>query len=155
MEIIDNFLQKSLIEFLEKHFLYKTPHIYGHNSTPNSGQFYSANLNINDPMIAYVIQLIKEKFPVNEVLRSYINIQFHGMDGDWHKDDGKHTVLIMLTPSLEKGSGQFHFKDSYGETVSVDFLQNRLIYFGADTLHKGCAPSEKNTARITLAFKTI
>ncbi len=154
IKIIDNFLEKDLINYLEKLFIYNTPHYYGHSSTEKSNEFYNSNLNINDAMINFLIIKLKKQFNFNQVLRSYINIQHNGMNGNWHQDDGSNTILIMITKTLKKGSGQFELKNN--EKINkIDFIQNRLIYFDATKHHRGLAPKEINTPRITLAFKTI
>jgi len=62
--------------------------------------------------------------------------------------------LLMISPTLEKNSGSFEIKENNKEIKIINFLQNRLITFPAKWEHKGCAPIEKRTPRITLAFKT-
>lgn len=156
LTVIDNFLEEDLIKYLEKIFVSETPHYYGHASIINkSAQFYSSNINIHDPLIKYLIIKLKKQFAFNEILRSYINIQYNNMSGDWHKDDGNRTILLMITKTLEKGSGQFEIKDINDEIIQIDFVQNRIIAFEANKLHRGLDPKETNTPRITLAFKTI
>jgi hypothetical protein len=77
------------------------------------------------------------------------------MDGHWHQDDGKNTILLMITKTLKKNSGQFQIKDKNNIITKINFVQNKIIYFDASLLHRGLAPEEINTPRITLAFKTI
>tara|TARA_Y100000401_G_C8215707_1_gene170726 strand:+ start:128 stop:373 length:246 start_codon:yes stop_codon:yes gene_type:complete len=76
------------------------------------------------------------------------------MDGDFHIDDGDHTVILMITPTLKKNSGEFQIKENNKKLKKVSFVQNRLIKFPSSWTHKGCAPIEKNTPRITLVWKT-
>jgi hypothetical protein len=154
LTVIDNFLEEDLIKYLEKIFISDTPHYYGHSSTGKSNPFYNSNLNINDPLIKFIITKLKKQFAFNEILRSYINVQYNGMSGDWHQDDGNRTILLMVTKTLEKGSGRFEIKDN-DKTTQIDFVQNRVIIFNANKLHRGLEPKEINTPRITLAFKTI
>jgi hypothetical protein len=74
------------------------------------------------------------------------------MNGEWHTDTGdgsSRTVLIMISDTLSKNSGCFCTKNN-----KYDFIQNRLLFFPADIIHKGLAPTEKGVARITLACKT-
>jgi hypothetical protein len=154
IKIIDNFLEKDLIIYLEELFIYKTPHFYGQYSKIKFNPFYIGYLNIEDTLFKYLIIKLKNKFKLNQVLRSYINIQYNGMSGDWHQDDGSNTVLIMITKTLDKNSGQLEIKDN--EKINkIDFVQNRLICFDSKKFHRGLAPKEINTPRITLAFKTI
>ena len=61
--------------------------------------------------------------------------------------------MLMITPTLKKNSGEFQIKENNKKLKKVSFVQNRLIKFPSSWKHKGCAPSEKNTPRITLAFK--
>jgi hypothetical protein len=154
IKIIDNFLEKDLINYLEKLFIYNTPHYYGHSSNEKGNQFYTSGLNINDTMINFLIIKLKKQFQFNQILTSYLNIQYNGMNGDWHHDDGSNTILIMITKTLKKGSGQFELKDN-NKINKIDFIQNRFICFDATKKHRGLAPKEINTPRITLVFKTI
>jgi hypothetical protein len=55
----------------------------------------------------------------------------------------------MATKSLPKGSGTLEVGK---EKIKFDF--NKLVMFDAKTKHRGLAPKEFNTPRITLAFKT-
>jgi hypothetical protein len=154
IKIIDNFLEKDLIEYLEKLFIYNTPHYYGHASNEKSNKFYCSNLNTEDTLIKYLIIKLKKNFKFNQVIHSYINIQYNEMNGDWHSDVGSHTIILMITKTLKKDSGQFEIKDN--EKINkIDFIQNRLIYFDATKQHRGMDPKEINTPRITLVFKTI
>ena len=89
-----------------------------------------------------------------EILRMYINVQYCFMNGSFHADDGDHTVLLMITPTLKKNSGEFHIKENNKKLKKISFVQNRLIKFPSLWEHKGCSPTEKNTPRITLVFKT-
>ena len=69
------------------------------------------------------------------------------MNGYYHNDNGDITCLYMLTKTREK-DGDFQIK---GED-KIKFVQNRLICFDANKMHRGLAP--KDGVRITLAFKT-
>jgi|TARA_R100000479_G_scaffold145921_1_gene81367 hypothetical protein len=156
-KVINNFLQPDLINFLEKKFLYNIPHYYGHISDPDKKDnidFYNSNLNMNDTMLQYVIEKIRNHFTFKDILRSYINVQHYKMDGNWHTDDGALTILLMITKTLKKGEGCFQIKEKDNIT-SYDFKQNTLIGFNAKSLHRGLAPNSTNDIRITLAFKTI
>jgi hypothetical protein len=154
MKIIDNFLEKELIEYLKNVFMFKTPHLYGHKSHEKSNFFYNSDINMDDTLIKFIILKLQKEFKFNEVLRSYINVQFYGMEGDWHTDDGKNTILLMVTKTLKNGSGDFQIKMD-NKINKVGFVQNRLIFFDASFQHRGLAPKELNTPRITFAFKTI
>ena len=109
------------------------------------------NLHTNKEIISLFPHLIKH-FKYNiEIIRCYINLQFTKMDGEWHQDDGEITCLWMATQTLPKGSGTLQLKNKR-EDVKFEF--NKLVMFDAKRPHRGLAPKEFNTPRITLAFKT-
>ena len=139
-QIIDNWLDKDLVVYLNNYFLYSFPHYYGHKSNDKTKNcFYNSNLNPNDALNNYLFF---------KLIRMYINIQHANMNGSFHTDDGKMTCMYMVTKSL-KDSGAFEIKNEN----KIDFIQNRLIAFDAGKLHRGRAPN-KGEVRITLAFKT-
>ena len=153
-EIIDNFLEKDLIKYLSNHFTL-CPQQYGHSSVGKGNVWYSTNLDLHDPLYNFLCFKIGEVFPNTvQILRMYTNIQYCFMDGDFHIDDGDHTVILMITPTLKKNSGEFQIKENNKKLKKVSFVQNRLIKFPSSWTHKGCAPTEKNTPRITLVWKT-
>lgn len=153
VEITDDFLEKDFIIFLNEYFL-NMPHYYGHSSNTNkdNDSFYTANINFNEPIINFLCRKIFKKNI--KILRSYINVQHMGMNGEFHQDDGDNTYLIMISKTLSEKSGQFQIIDKNNEIKSFAFIQNRLISFQAKLKHRGLAPLEKNTPRITLVFKT-
>lgn len=157
IEIIDNFLEKELCVFLHEYFL-KMPHYYGHSSKlndNNGNHFYMTDLNIQDPLINFLCKKIFNLKKKNiTILRTYINIQHAGMNGNFHEDDGDKTYLIMISKTLQENSGQFQIIEKEDSIKSINFVQNRLISFPAKLKHKGLAPLEQNTPRITLVFKT-
>tara|TARA_R110000823_G_scaffold312672_2_gene439530 strand:- start:1433 stop:1915 length:483 start_codon:yes stop_codon:yes gene_type:complete len=153
IEIKDNFLESDLIQYVSNHFIL-TPHYFGHSSSGKGNLFYSNNLDLNNPIYNFLCLKIAKTFTNNiEIIRMYINVQHCFMDGEFHKDDGDHTVLLMVTPTLKKKSGCFEIKEKNKKLKKIDFIQNRLIKFPSSWEHRGCAPIEKNTLRITLAFK--
>jgi len=148
MITIENWLEKDLCDFLEKEFLYNTPHQYGQKSdhadhdTPNL--FYFTNLNPNDPLVRFLSYKLKKTVSNDLILNDiYINVQHPNMDGDFHVDPGTMTALYMVT-----GSGDFEIKNE----KKIKFKKNKLICFDAKKFHRGIAPKEG--VRITLAFKT-
>jgi len=154
LKIIDNFLEKDLIKFLDKTFVHHTPHFYGHKSHEKSTPFYNSNINLDDTLITFICEKLKKQFKFKSILRAYINVQFKDMNGDWHRDDGANTILLMITKSLPKNSGCFEVKKE-NKVIKVDFVQNRLIFFDASLKHRGLAPKESNTPRVTFALKTL
>jgi len=148
-KIIDNWLNKDLVEYLNHYFLYDFPHYYGHKSRDeNKDCFYVSMLNPTDALNNFLLYKLKKTLNKNLNLeRMYINIQHPNMNGSFHSDEGDITCLYMATKTLNN-NGQFQIK---GEG-KIDFVQNRLIAFDAKKLHRGLAPT--NDVRITLAFKT-
>jgi len=154
IKVTDNFLEQDLIKFLENYTL-NLPHYWGHTSNAdNYAKFYASNLSFQDPLIQYLLfkiqKLIKNKLIF---LRGYINVHYSNMPGDWHIDDGDQTILLMVSKTLQKKSGLFEIKEN-NKIKKFNFIQNRLIFFPAKYQHKGNAPIEHKTPRITLVFKT-
>ena len=151
MKIVKNWLEKNLA-FRVRNYLLIQQYAYKESSTKKTGPlFFSCHFDIkNNEDIKSLFPILIKQFDHNiEILKVYSNLQFNGMDGRWHDDDGEITCLWMATKSLPKGSGEFVTKK---ERIKFDF--NKLIMFNAKQLHKGMAPKELNTPRITLAFKT-
>jgi hypothetical protein len=150
-----NFLDKDFIYYLSNHYLINMSHRYGHASKPGEtkGVFFYTEVH-DDPVTNFVTFNLINKFNINQFKRVYINLQFNGMDGGWHKDDGDKTYMLMVTPTLKHNSGCFEIKEN-NKTHKIQFEQNKLVVFNAKALHRGMGPIEKNTPRITLAFKGI
>tara|TARA_R100001480_G_scaffold46842_1_gene59998 strand:- start:161 stop:655 length:495 start_codon:yes stop_codon:yes gene_type:complete len=153
--VIDDWLDLEFCDHLSYHILYCLPHIYGHssNSSEGSQRFYRVEFGEENFHVKYMCRkLNREVFKENhQVIRAYANVQFKGMDGSFHEDDGDFTALYMVTPTL-KNSGCFEYDD--GESVKkIDFVQNRLIWFpGSKLPHRGMSP-DTDTPRVTISFK--
>ena len=153
--VVDNWLDLEFCDHLVHHVLYCMPHIYGHSSDSgaDSQRFYRVEFGEENFHIKYMCRKLSREVLKQECqfIRAYANIQFKGMDGSFHRDDGDFTVLYMITPTLE-GSGHFEYED--GNAVKkIDFVQNRVVVFeGASLLHRGLSP-ESNLPRVTIAFK--
>jgi len=153
MKIIKNWLRKDVGIDIRDH-LFECKYEYRSTSTnKSSNTFFISNFDLNtDQTIMWVAKkLVKEFGHDIKIMRAYANLQFTGMNGDWHTDDGETTCLWMATSSLPKGSGTLQFNNKRKD-VKFDF--NKLIMFDAKRPHRGLAPKELNTPRITLAFKT-
>ena len=151
-KIIDNWLDQDLVEFLEYNFLYERAHWFGHSSLGESKNindcFYSHELDGNEPINKYLFYKLKKTLNLNlSLLRMYLNIQWKEMNGFFHTDDGDITCLYMVTKTRKK-DGAFEIKGS----DKIKFVQNRLVCFDANKMHRGTAPNDG--VRITLAFKT-
>tara|TARA_R110000851_G_scaffold221615_3_gene374346 strand:+ start:644 stop:1108 length:465 start_codon:yes stop_codon:yes gene_type:complete len=151
MKIIKNWLRKDVGIDIRDH-LFGCKYEYRSTSTnKSSNTFFISNFDLttNQTIMWVAEKLVKEfGYDIN-IMRAYANLQFTGMNGEWHTDDGETTCLWMATESLPKGSGEFQTKD---KKVKFDF--NKLIMFDSKEVHRGMGPKKLNTPRITLAFKT-
>ena len=148
-KIIDNWLDENLVNYLNDYFLFSVPHFYGHKSNANDKScFYVTPLNTDDALNKFLFYKLEKTLDKNLNLeRMYLNIQHSNMNGSFHKDGVHMTCIYMVTNSL-KDSGAFEIKNE----DKIPFVQNRLIIFDANKLHRGLSPN-KNEVRITLAFK--
>ena len=95
-----------------------------------------------------------------DLIRVYMNGQWHGRDGSFHHDDGELTVLYYLSEyTLGWGGHTEIFKSQTpGETETIairpDF--NRLVIFPAKNIHKGYSFTDPNAPmRLSIAWKLI
>jgi hypothetical protein len=153
VKVVDNFLPVPLIKLLHQHILKDLPHTMTGCSKEGDTPFYYVDLQneffLNKIILTYICNTLKINLTL---IRMYCNVQYQHMNGEWHTDTGdgsSRTVLIMISDTLSKNSGCFCTKNN-----KYDFIQNRLLFFPADIIHKGLAPTEKGVARITLACKT-
>jgi len=155
IKVVDNLLEQDLSNFLKNYFL-KIPHYFGHSSLGNGhSPFYQSNLNMDDPLINFLCLKVQKQINYKiGFMRVYINVHYSNMPGEFHEDDGDTTFVLMTSDTLKKGSGQFQIKENNKKLKSIDFVQNRLIIFPAKWSHRGLAPIEHGTPRVTLAFKT-
>ena len=156
VKVIDDWLDPEFCDHLAYDILFRMPHRYGYRSDASAltPRFYRAEFDDNNFHVKYMCRKLSREVIKSDCqfVRAYANIQFKGMDGMFHKDDGDFTVLYMVTPTLE-GSGQFQYRNEKGEVVAVDFVQNRLVWFaGSSVKHRGLAP-DTDLPRVTVAFK--
>ena len=148
--VVDNFLSLDMVEFLDYYYSHELPHYYGHRSNKESLPFYYCQIQ-PDPLHKLIWNKITKVISSDLILkRAYINVQHKHMDGTFHTDDGKLTIIYMATQTLKKGVGCLEFQN--GERV--DFIQNRLVWFNGSMPHKGNAPDTYDP-RITLVFKSV
>ena len=152
-KIVDNWLDSELAEFLEINFIYEKPHWFGHTSLGKNqnieNSFYNHTLDINEPINRYLFyKLTKTLKKRLQLIRMYFNVQWPNMNGVFHKDDGDITCLYMVTKSRKNNDGSFEIEGD----KKIQFIQNRLICFDSNKMHRGLAPNKG--IRITLAFKT-
>ena len=151
-QVIDNWLDPHLVEFLDKNFTFDRPHSFGHvslDNMPKMDGFYNHILDPHEAINKYLFWKLARTLKLNlGLIRMYFNVQWKGMNGVFHPDDGDLTCLYMATKTLMGDEGCFEIKDE----KKYEFVQNRLIVFEAGKEHRGMAPY--SGVRITLAFKT-
>jgi len=152
LSVMDDWLDLEFCDHLAKHILYFTSHSYGHTSNKGEVPFYHTEFNKSNFHIKYMCRKLAREVVEGDCgfLRVYANIQFPGMDGVMHVDDGDMTAIYMVTETLSLGDGAFEYIED-GQHKFIDFVQNRLILFEGNK-HKGTAPKEGNP-RVTMAFK--
>jgi len=139
-----NFLEPSLHTYLNLLLFQKTQHLVQISSRRNEKGYFLYGTVPYDNMMNFIFEKIQKTIGKKlNLLRVYSNLQFPGMDGDFHTDDGELTCMIMI-----HGDGDFEIKNE----KRFSFVENSLIIFDASKSHKGHAPSKDY--RITLAFKT-
>ena len=166
LKIIENFLTDEQIKQLHQHFLYNTPHIWGHKSVDEGNQFYVAKEeHFQCELTDYVKEKVQDRTEQEynctvKMLRPYINIQHTGMDGNFHFDDiydkNVVTTLLMCSNTMKTG-GEFQYMHGNYSIANVQFVQNRLIMFRQPLEHRGLGPITKNeiwrAPRISFAIK--
>jgi len=158
INIIDNWLEKDLSDFVENSFLHEYPHYFDHTPTDNDNKvFYNCELNHNDTLVKLLFY--KAKKTINKKLklvRTHFNIQHPGMNGGWHTDSSQLSFVYMVTQTLKKKEGTFQIKIN-NKIKTIDFVKNRLIIFDSNLIHRGNAPlmnDKRNVnARITFTLK--
>jgi hypothetical protein len=153
VQYVDNWMDEALTEWFWGHFLYETPHFWGHRSGVNSSNYFYATHLEPDSHISNMIKY-KLRHTINDfsfgIEQVYINIQHANMHSDMHYDtDSDITALWMVSPNPENGGGQFEYEDGI-----IEYEQNRLIMFeGKSISHKGVPFNNEVYPRITLAAK--
>ena len=162
-EVYKNFLPSTLAFQLYGHILNK-PHMYGHTShyekDKDLPRWYKVDLMSESFLCRSVLGLLIDKTKLNlSLIMCYANIQYAGQNGSFHIDNELHnakTGILMLSPTLPKGSGTFEIKvEGFENKIEThDFEFNKLLFFKSNIEHKGNAPLEPGLPRITLAIKT-
>jgi len=148
---IDNFVSPEFVNGLRATILLDRKH--GYNMTSNGiSPFYSVDFSIEEPIVLNLVKQIntclKNSYSAKRV---YANIQYAGMDGTWHTDDGDVTALLFVNQELE--GGNFEIRIPGEETALISPTPGRLIVFEAKYLHRGLSSSTLAIPRISLAFK--
>ena len=158
IEIIDDWLDPDLSNFVEDNFLHKYPHYFDHTPTNKDDKiFYNCELNHNDMLVRLLFY--KAQKTINKKLnlvRTHFNIQHPGMDGGWHVDNSQLSFVYMVTQTLDKKEGTFDIKIN-NKIRSINFVKNKLLIFDSNLFHRGNSPlpnKKRNiNARITFTLK--
>ena len=168
LSVVDDWLDIDFCANLANHIIYYTDHSYGQNSesgifNSDGMPFYYVECNTNNFHVKYMCGKVVNSSIGKDIeflhgaksfdfSRVYANIQYPGMDGAMHTDDGDMTALYMITNTLGSGIGAFEYIEE-GKCESIDFVQNRLVLFEGN-MHRGLAPKE-GEPRVTVAFKIV
>lgn len=151
---IDNFLPSEYVSSLRSTVLLDNKHSFNMSSN-GIIPFYSVEFNINDPLVQKLVNQINSvNSTLYSVKRAYANIQYSGMDGTWHTDDGDVTALIFLNEKIQDGNFEIRIKTNE-ETVTEEYSPDpgRLLLFEGRHLHRGLSSTTLAIPRISLAFK--
>ena len=65
-QIIDNWLDENLVDYLENYFVYAFPHYFGHKSNDKHNDcFYVSGLNPDDPLNNFLFFKLKKTLNKN------------------------------------------------------------------------------------------
>lgn len=153
--IYENILPKKTLNNLLQFVLFNNEHWYGHASNFNSDKFFyfkdfSDNIFLADTIFQHILDKVKMNLKYNRV---YANIQYVNQDGEFHIDAHEinaYTCMIMLSKTLQEGSGCFCTKEK-----KYPFIQNNLLVFKSSIQHMGKAPKEGREPRVTFVYKTL
>jgi|SaaInlLV_10m_DNA_1039704.scaffolds.fasta_scaffold25045_3 hypothetical protein len=173
LKVIDNWLgDEDLVRFLERQFMYKTPHYYieyadstnapssifgkNDNQETDSQIFYSTDFNPEELIIKFIVikamESIEELYniPSDRLLceRAHLTVQHPGQDIEPHRDGGDITAVYTAACP---GGGEFIFDMEYGEET-FEFAKNRLFVFDGKQTHRAPAAVAKRP-RVLLVMK--
>jgi hypothetical protein len=158
IKVFNNFLPKK--EICEVLGYVNSINIWGiqtSSSERNQYQFLIHDVSNNEYFNKHIFKYVQNIWNENyEIQRIYFNGQWPGRDGDLHEDGCKKTVLIYISEYYPNWGGftQFVFSDNSEFIVSP--VQNRLVCFSGNILHKGYSFSHQSCPmRVSLAFKLI
>ena len=121
-------------------------------------EFLQLHVEDEEYFNTYIFNKIKEKIDGDglSVKEIYFNGQWPGRDGSFHTDDVTLTALIYIQAYVPEWGGfiQFMEKDNCRSQIILPPIQNRMIIFPGDLLHKPYAFSHQVCPmRISLAYK--
>lgn len=148
---IDNFVSPEFVKGLRSTIMLDRKHSFNMSSV-GIFPFYSVDFDIKEPIVDNILIKINKALNTSYIAkRVYANIQYSGMDGTWHTDDGDVTALLFLNEPLE--GGNFEIRLQKEEKQIIEPLPGRLVVFEGKNLHRGLSSSTLAIPRISLAFK--
>lgn len=151
VNVVDNFVSSQFVEGLRSTILLDRKHSFNMSSV-GIVPFYSVEFETKEPIVKTLLEKINTHFDTNfTVKRVYANIQYTGMDGTWHTDDGDVTALLFVNDNLEEGNFEIRLEEN--NTQSILPLPGRLVVFEGRYLHRGLSSTTLAIPRISLAFK--
>jgi hypothetical protein len=172
ISVHDNFLTENELKFTSNYFE-RAIWEFGHSSHEDEidvypSKWFVCGLDNNKFFSELLIKKISQISKTNwELLKVYANGQTILNDGNWHFDvdeedemndssDSYWTALLYVSDinhkNIEVVNGYTDFKIN-GEIKSIEPLQNRLVLFRSDILHRGRAPTIPGFLRISVAWK--
>lgn len=156
IKIINNFLPKEeiceVLLFLNN---IKTWTIQTSSSKKNQYQFLMHDVSKNEYFNKHIFNFIESILDRSyEIERIYFNGQWPGRDGDLHEDGCEKTVLIYISEYYPNWGGFTQFLLPNNEEFVISPVQNRLVYFPGNIMHKGYSFSHQSCPmRVSLAYK--
>jgi hypothetical protein len=156
-KILDKFLPPNSAVSMSQ-ALTKIPY-YLHGSRPGQHRFFNSDIRQGDieEVDLLVERIVKLSCIKNiKILRVYTNLSSTGAEhsGELHTDDGSITAMFYPGNWHSTWGGGTRFQGTENTDFIVNYIENRLLLFSADTLHM--AESHNNTEykfRWTVAIK--
>ena len=145
--VIDNFLENDLLDLIEYYCKHEIPHFLKEvSNNEEENRFYSSDFSAKDIISNYfcykIAKILQKRLVIDRI---YANIQWPGMDGQFHKDPNKYTGLLMVCPTNDDGAFQIQNEGKYS------YVRNRMVIFDGNKPHRGL--SFKKGVRVTIAIK--
>jgi len=158
IKIFDNFLSQDDLTII--HNYVKCVNSWGIQTSTNKNspnEFLYYDVSNEEYFNTYLCEKIKEKLKFSyELKRIYFNGQWFSRNGDFHTDGTIATVLIYISEYQFGWGGFTEFILSDNENLIVSPVQNRMICFPGNIIHKGYSFAYQDCPmRISLAYKFI
>jgi hypothetical protein len=134
---------------------------YTNKTRTDTPRFWIADL-YNEPFFKdFIFNKIQEKIgKMFELKRVYANGQTFAQDGSYHTDhldEGVYTFILYLSDinrnNVDIVNGYTQFKID-NKVINVEPYLNRGVFFKANIVHRGLAPSRyTDFLRVSVAFK--